>query len=200
MRSGVSNRSSYPIFTFERYYSGTFTSFSMKNTYISPLFTILIATAILSSCTNTGSDIVSSIDETAPVSVSTPVNIPVTTTVSTDAPISSPSTVSSISESSTNITPSSNPTSLSKSINYRTDHGKHIVTATFEVTTKSDGTITSVSATMNRGDHESREYIERFNNASTKKIVGQKISSLSLESVWGASDTTDAFISLIASL
>lgn len=153
----------------------------MKNTYISPLFIILIATAILSSCSKRNSDIVSTIEGNSPVSVSSPVSIPVATPVSTDTPIPSPSV--SASESSANITPSSNPTSFSKSINYRTDHGKHIVTATFDVTTKNDGTITSVSATMNRGDHESREYIERFNNASTKKIVGQKISSLSLESV-----------------
>lgn len=147
----------------------------MKNTYISPIFIILIATAILSSCSKSNSDIVSPIEGNSPVSVSTP--------VSTDAPISSPSPTSSVSESSANTFSSLNPTSFSKSINYRTDHGKHIVTATFDVTTKNDGTITSVSATMNRGDHESREYIERFNNASTKKIVGQKISSLSLESV-----------------
>jgi hypothetical protein len=75
-----------------------------------------------------------------------------------------------------------------------------MVTATFDVTTESDGTITDILATMQSGDHESAEYIERFNNAATKKIVGQKITSLSLEAIWGASDTTDAFRSIVASL
>lgn len=53
---------------------------------------------------------------------------------------------------------------------------------------------------MNSGDHESAEYIARFNNAATKKIIGQKISSLSLSTVGGASDTTDAFLSVTSSL
>lgn len=89
---------------------------------------------------------------------------------------------------------------LSKTTSYRTDHGKHSVNVTFDISTTSDGTITGIKANMNSGDHESAEYIARFNNAATKKIIGQKISSLSLSTVGGASDTTDAFLSVTSSL
>lgn len=103
---------------------------------------------------------------------------------------------SSVSSTSTN----TNSTTTSKTVSYRTDHGKHSVSVTFDIATGSDGIITGVQANMNSGDHESAEYIARFNNASSRKIIGQKISSLSLSSVGGASDTTDAFLETLASL
>ena len=99
-----------------------------------------------------------------------------------------------------NSTNSSSPSSIQKTVNYRTDHRKHTVSVTFDISTSSDGIITGVTAHINSGDRESAEYIERFNNAASRKIVGQKISSLSLGAVWGASDTTDAFLSVVASL
>lgn len=44
------------------------------------------------------------------------------------------------------------------------------------------------------------QYHNRFNNVANKKIVGKKVSELSLSAVGGASDTTDAFNEVVASL
>ena len=110
--------------------------------------------------------------------------------------VSTSNNSTSVSSTSTN----TNSTTSSKTVSYRTDHGKHSVSVTFDIATGSDGIITGVQANMNSGDHESAEYIARFNNASSRKIIGQKISSLSLSSVGGARDTTDAFLETLASL
>jgi hypothetical protein len=165
-------------------------AYTMKNTSLSPLFVILIASTIIASCSDTGSDTIST-DSVTPT-----VNIPVTSNTTTETQTTSPSPPQTVSNNST----SPKTTAYSKSLSYRTNHGKHIATATFDITTKNDGTITLVNAMMNRGNHESAEYIVRFNNAASKKIIGQKISSLSLSIVGGASDTTDAFLAVVDSL
>jgi hypothetical protein len=74
------------------------------------------------------------------------------------------------------------------------------VTATFSLTQDTDGVITAVTATMKSGDHESKQYINRFNSAARSQIIGKKVSSLSLSAVGGASDTTDAFMQVVDSL
>ncbi len=69
---------------------------------------------------------------------------------------------------------------ISKNASYSTDHGKERVSIRYDISLKTDGTISSVTAVMLSGDHESRQYISRFNNAARSKIVGKKISNLSL--------------------
>lgn len=139
----------------------------MKNTNFTPLFIFLIASTFLASCTNTGSNTIS--------------------TSNASNAVSTANTSSSVS-------------SNQKTVSYRTDHGKHNASVTFDISTTSDGTITGVTANLNSGDRESADYVQRFNNAAPRKIVGQKISSLSLSTVGGASDTTDAFLSAASSL
>ncbi len=92
------------------------------------------------------------------------------------------------------------PKNISKSISYTTDRGKERVTASFVFTIDSTDTITVVSVSPVSANSESRQYISRFNSAAKSKIVGKKISSLSLSTVGGASDTTDAFQEVISSL
>lgn len=89
---------------------------------------------------------------------------------------------------------------IAKSIRYTTDHGKEQVEVSFSITLDSSNTITAVSVSTTSADRESRQYISRFNSAAKSKIIGKKISSLSLSAVGGASDTTAAFSEVISSL
>lgn len=98
------------------------------------------------------------------------------------------------------VAPSGTSKNISKSITYTTDHGKERVTVSFVLTIDSTDSITGISASAPSADRESRQYISRFNSAAKSKIVGQKISSLSLSTVGGASDTTDAFQEIVSSL
>lgn len=89
---------------------------------------------------------------------------------------------------------------LTKNATYRTDHGKHEVNADFNISENPDWIIVDVTVTMLRGDHESWNYIRRFNSVARTQIVGKKISDLSISAIGWASDTTDAFLSMIESL
>jgi hypothetical protein len=70
----------------------------------------------------------------------------------------------------------------------------------FDISLDGTKTITAITATMTSGDRESGQYVSRFNSAAKSKIIGKKVAGLSLSAVGGASDTTDAFSQIIASL
>lgn len=59
--------------------------------------------------------------------------------------------------------------------------------------TVEDGIITAVSAQNSASDHESERYIQDFESALERVVVGKEIASLSLSRIGGASLTTDAF-------
>ncbi len=142
-------------------------------------FVALLVLTVLSACTGQASS------STTTSSVQSEQVVQSTTTASdTDTLSTSTSGINTITNSTT----------------YSTDHGKHRVTANFSITTSSDGTISSATATMTSGDRESRQYINRFNSAAKTQIIGKKISELSLSAVGGASDTTDAFVTVVDSL
>ena len=144
-----------------------------KNIFSLSLIAVFALT-FLSACTNNYSDTV----------VVTPTN-------------TSPTSTSSVaSDTSSNVASQT----ITKTVSYGVDHGKHQVTTDFTISTDSTGKILSVRANMTRWDHESMQYHNRFNNVANKKIVGKKISELSLSALGGASDTTDAFNEVIASL
>lgn len=151
------------------------TRFSLPLIAISFLF-------VLSACTGTTSDTV------RPVSA---------TSVTPVAPIAP---VSSSPQNPTTNTDTTRTQNTVKSITYSTDHGQERVTASFDITTTTDGTITAVNANMTNGNRESAQYISRFNSAAKRSIVGKKISSLSLSALGGASDTTDAFMQVVSAL
>lgn len=160
----------------------------MNNT-TSPLLPVLIlvSLAFLSSCTTSTSDTVVKTSQTSTAEIQD--NTQKTMTSSIKTTTIDTSSVTTIADNT-----------ITKNTTYNTDHGKHRVTASFALTQDTDGTITAVTATMTSGDHESRQYINRFNSAARSQIVGKKISELSLSAVGGASDTTDAFLQVVSSL
>jgi hypothetical protein len=98
------------------------------------------------------------------------------------------------------VVPAQSSSTTSKTVTYSTDHGKEQTTVQFNITLNADKTITALTATMTSGDRESKQYVSRFNSAAKSKIIGKKVAGLSLSAVGGASDTTDAFSQVIASL
>lgn len=144
-----------------------------KNIFSFSLIAVFALT-FLSACTNTTSDTVKI----------TPTSTTNSSTVNSSIPTSSTTTSQTV----------------TKTVSYGVDHGKHQVTTDFTISTDSTSKILSVRANMTQGDHESMQYHNRFNNAVSKKIVGKKASELSLSALGGASDTTDAFSEVIASL
>lgn len=84
---------------------------------------VLLSLAFLSSCTGTSDTVVPRGKTTT--SISTPT---VQADITDSAPVDTQAGVSS--------TPADN-SSIQKSVSYRTDHGKHVVTANFTLTTDS---------------------------------------------------------------
>jgi uncharacterized protein with FMN-binding domain len=63
-----------------------------------------------------------------------------------------------------------------------------------------DDIITAISAEYVSGDHEDERYHRRFAANIANKVVGKKISEIDLDTVGGASLTTEAFMNFITSL
>ncbi len=158
-------------------------------------FSILTITTLglFASCSNTNSNI-STTNINTPTDTTTITNTSSTSSASNTINAPATNTTSTIANVTSN-------NSFSKSTTYTTDHGKHQVTATFDITTDSDGKITTMTAVMNSGDRKSDAYIARFNQSAKSQIIGKKISELSnISAIGGASDTTDAFISVLQNM
>lgn len=73
---------------------------------------------------------------------------------------------------------------------YGTPHGVNSITVRV---TLQNGTITSVTTTHSLNDRESRQYVNQFDNSIQSAVVGQPISSASVNRLGGASLTSAAF-------
>lgn len=131
-------------------------------------------------------------------------NLPDTTS-STQSSASTQSS-SSNSSSSNTATPSSSSSnsgykdgSYKISVDYRVPHGSNSITVSVAL---KDGVVTKVSTSHDYSDRESGMYVNSFDSEISSAVNGEKVSSVSLSRVGGASLTTDAFdeaISQIAS-
>jgi uncharacterized protein with FMN-binding domain len=77
-----------------------------------------------------------------------------------------------------------------KLVSYMSSDGQEQITVSLML---NNGTITSASITPNANNPTSAAYISKFINGYQPLVVGQKISSLKLSTVAGASHTTTAF-------
>ncbi len=114
-------------------------------------------------------------------------------TQSGEETVSTPSSSVDSSVSTTASSTQSSPTLTEKTLTYSTHHGRKRISTHFSVRLGKDEIITSVKADLISGDHESARYHTRFVQAAQTQIIGKKLSDLSLDVVGGASDTTDAF-------
>jgi uncharacterized protein with FMN-binding domain len=121
------------------------------------------------------------------------------TTPATSMSTSSSNTTSSSDSSSTSTTSSSSykDGSYSASSSYFVPHGDESIKVS--VTLKS-GTISDVSIVNSEGDPESAAYQQSFASSYKSFVVGQKISSLQLSVIAGASDTTQAFADALSQI
>lgn len=144
----------------------------MQKSIISPVL-VLCALTFLASCTAIKSQTTTHVD--SPVVSTTLANSPSTTSLST-------SVISS---------------TKSKNITYVTPEWS--ATAAFSLSVE-DGTITAVSASIVSWDRESRQYITRFASGISRAVVGKKVAEVSLDTLGGASLTTEAFTRFLASV
>lgn len=84
-----------------------------------------------------------------------------------------------------------------KTAGYSVPHDQNSITVTIVV---KNGAITSVSDNHDYGSNESSRYISRFDSAISSKVVGQKLGSVSLSRVGGASLTTNGFLSALSAI
>jgi uncharacterized protein with FMN-binding domain len=80
--------------------------------------------------------------------------------------------------------------SYSATATYRVPHGSESIGVTLTV---KNGTVTGSSLQQSMSDRESQRYQEDFAAEYQAYVVGQKLSSLNVPVVAGASDTSDAF-------
>jgi uncharacterized protein with FMN-binding domain len=76
------------------------------------------------------------------------------------------------------------------SADYYVPHGDESISVTLMV---KDGVVSNAQIQNSEGDRDSANFQERFASAYTQYVVGQKLSSLNLSVISGASDTTDGF-------
>lgn len=91
------------------------------------------------------------------------------------------STQSSATSLGVSQTDSSQAEKLEKSVSYNTPDGP--VSANFSISRDTNKTITAINVTLLSGDHESRRYVQNFNNSAQQSIVGKKITDISLDAV-----------------
>lgn len=120
---------------------------------------------------------------TTSASSTTPTNNTTTTTPATDT------TDSTGTATSTNTSTYKDGT-YSASSNYYVPHGNESIKVTL---TLQNGVITSSSISNSEGDPDSASFQEDFASAYKSYVIGKKISSVNLDVVAGASDTTQGF-------
>ena len=180
----------------------------MKNTTI--LLMAFACISMLASCSQSSSSTTPSATspETLVVSssenqdiVTTPISIETVPPSNTTTPTSQKTTVTptvTVSKTDTPV-PQNNAKTTTKTISYRTPSHQWPTSTAFSVTIE-DGIITDASATFLSGDHEDRQYQSRFSRQIASTVVGKKASNLSLDTVGGASLTTEAFTQFVRSL
>ena len=88
-------------------------------------------------------------------------------------------------------------TIIEKDLSYRTPSGT--ITTTFSIGVDENKTLTSINATTSAYDHHDQQYHSRFNR-SESSLIGKKIDEINVDSLGGATLTTEAFIKVIQAL
>ncbi len=177
----------------------------MKNT--APLLIASACISMLASCSQSPSSTPSAtLPETSVVSstenrgiISTPISTETVPTSNTTTPTSQKTTPTVTVSQTDTPAPQNNAKTTTKTISYRTPSHQWPTSTAFSVTIE-DGIITDASATFLSGDHEDRQYQSRFSRQIASTVVGKKASNLSLDTVGGASLTTEAFTQFVRSL
>ncbi len=177
----------------------------MKHTAI--LLTAFACISLLASCSQSSSSTTPSatLPETSVVAssenqdiVTTPISTETVPASSTTTPVSQKTTVTpTVTVSKTDTpAPQNNAKTTTKTISYRTPSHQGPTSTSFSVTIE-DGIVTDASARFLSGDHEDRQYQSRFSNRIANAVVGKKAATLSLDTVGGASLTTEAFAQFV---